>query len=230
MPALPVLLCIAAIAGGCGLPQLPLLDPPELAEITALPATVRFTHDPRNSDESFAGYELYYKFYDPDTTVTGGVQAEFEADRDAIEGAAPGNAVTTARSRGFYRVTPGGTENDQPPTIRVAPALRETPFEVTISFPDSGTPGAETVATWDGFSQLLLRDPNAPRTTPEELGFSADDLEPGVHGDLPADPEGGTLQTALMIVSYGTDFITGTFAPIYSSGIVTDQLMEVIYQ
>jgi hypothetical protein len=220
----------AFLCAGCGIPQFPVLERPVLGAVTQLPALVPFAHDPRNNTDSFLGYELYYKFYDPDTAAAGGVQGEFEADRAAIENASPAGLPIAATSRRYHRVFTEDQAGGDPPALRIASALRGTPFQVTVTFPETSASIPDAVARWGGETRILVRDQNLLGNPPDPVGFGPGDFVPGTHADLPDSLSGGDVEMALMIVSYGVDFANGTFAPVYSPATVTNQLLRIIYE
>lgn len=222
--ALAGVLAVIALTG-CGIPQPVFLEEPVLGEVGQFPPVVTFTHPVGNDVESFAGYELYYKFY---VTGSAGEQA-FAGDRSAVESAAPGAVTGTLDARGFHRVYTG------PLLIRPALAITATEqaelFDITVTF--QASPGAGADASWnvDGArTETLLRDPEPFNAGDATDGFADSDISPG-QPDLPPslDPSPGQVAMALAFFAYGTDFATGTFAPINSQAVVADRLLQLSY-
>lgn len=220
-----IVLALLAVAS-CGVPQFVFLAPPELGSVSSLPPTVSFAHDELNDIDSFLGYELYYKFYDP---AAGDVTAAFSADRSAIEAATPGSVVSALGSRGYLRVYAGASA--APPALTVTLAERDEAFSVSVIFPASPASTDDAVATWNAFDErtvVLLRDQEALGNPLVPAGFTPSEIT-SADGDTP-DPLPATLEMGLAVATYGIDYITGTFAELYSTAIVADKLLVVSYQ
>lgn len=191
--------------------------------MSRLPPTVAFEHDEINDIDSFRGYEIYYKFYD--------LTSAFSADRSAIEAATPGSVLSTLESRGYLRAYAEGSS--APPALGITAAERDEAFTVSIVLPASDASSAEATASWNtegARTVVLLRDQDALGDPTEPLGFSPSDINAG-DADTPDPlPPGNSVDMGLAVVAYGIDYITGTFAEIYSSAIVADQLLAVSYQ
>lgn len=220
-----IIVAVGLVAlSGCGIPVLVVLEEPILGEVGQVPPTFTFSHSPANDVESFAGYELYYKFY-----TEGTADSAFAADTAAIEGAAPGAVVSTLGSRGFHRIYTD--EFLAPPALDITAAERAQLFELTVSF--QASPGAGGTAEWNAVSptaETLLRDPEPFNEAAATLGFSESDIEPD-QPDLPAglDPSPGRLEMAVAIFAYGIDFATGTFAAVTSQAVMTDSPLQMSY-
>lgn len=222
-------LCATVLVASCGIPEYVFLAPPVLRDVTSLPPVVTFAHDTVNDTDSFLGYELFYKFYDPAITDA---PAALSADRTAIESAPPGSVTTTLASRGYRRVYTSSVQSR--PALQVAAAERDQPFTVTLAFPDTPASTDPAVASWDpGTPALvaLLRDQAALASIAGgPYGFAPGEIS-GAHPDTPTLAVGpGTVEMGLAVASYGTDYLTGSFAEIYSTAIVADQLLQVAYQ
>ncbi|MFW5776901.1 MAG: hypothetical protein ACOCZB_06410 [Spirochaetota bacterium] len=215
------------LAGACGIPQFVFLAPPELGGVNSLPPTVSFSHDEINDIDSFRGYELYYKFYDPNA---GDVATAFSADRAAIEAAPPGSVVSTLVARDYLRVYAAGS--NAPPALAIRTDERDEPFTVSVVFPDGATID-EAAAAWNTEGPrtvVLLRDQGELGDPTEPVGFAPSDIT-AADADTPATlPAGGTVEMGLAVAAYGIDYITGTFAELYSTAVVADQLLGVSYQ
>lgn len=230
----PILILLAALlaallATACGIPQYVFLAPPVLSSVTALPPTASFTHDELNDIDSFSGYELYYKFYDP---AEGNVEEAFAADRSAIEEARPGSVVTTLGTRGYRRVY--AADSSGPPALRLTGEQRDEAFTVSIDFPDSAASTADAFASWESTegprTVVLLRDQAALGNPTDPVRFTPSDIRAD-DADTPNPlPSGGTVEMGLVITAYGTDYLTGTFSELYSTAVVADQLLGVSYQ
>jgi hypothetical protein len=235
--ALPLAAAVL-LATACGIPQFVFLAPPVPGTVTSLPPSASFTHDDVNDTDSFLGYELYYKFYDPGLAdVTGA----FRSDEVAIESAAPGSVTATLDARGYRRVYAGTigagdavTAETRSPALTVGDSERDQGFTVSVTFPQDSASTEHASATWNAGSSrsiVLLRDQAAlgnPATNPRSfLPADIDAADADVPG-LPAAPE-GTIEMGLAVAAYGTDYVTGTFSEIYSTVLVVDQLLLVAY-
>lgn len=191
-----------------------------------MPPSVTFAHSETNDVDGFRGYEIYYKFYGSADAPT-----EFDGDRSAIEAAGPQSATAVLRQRGFYRVFALGGATS--PAIRIDPSERAVSFDVSIQFQFTAT-GAPALATWNAtgpVEQELVRDQTIFDSSEDEPGFSAADLKPDVHEDMPSSSQidqPGSLDMGVVLLSYGIDF--DIFSPIYSQPVVVDQLLGVSYQ
>jgi hypothetical protein len=223
----------AALLTACGIPQIVFLAPPEIGTVEPLLATVPFEHDPENDTDSFLGYEVYYKFYHPETEEGVDGQA-FSSDRAAIIGSSPTSVSAVLASRGYSRVT--GTEDPaEPPSsnrplIEIGASERGVPFSVTLEFPSSESATARSDGIATGPIYLSRNDDYWPSPS-EPLGFESTDVAPGAQADLPDDPQ--PLDYYLMgiaVVAYGIDYVTGTFAAIYSTADVTPNPLRIVYQ
>ena len=227
--------CAAAVAG-CGIPQISYLAPPIEGTTDTLPPIVRFTHDPLNDRDTvtygFLGYEIYYKFY-----ASASAQTQFDTDRASVEDAGPGTVVGVLGQRGFDRAY--ALDRPTRPAIRVEvpePTDPDDPplsVSVTIQFQFTSQADKHAEAQWtvgQAEVQSLIRDQDLLAAREPDLGFRIDDLEPGIHEDLPAATAltGSTISMAVAILAYGIDY--NAFAPIYSTAIVADQLLEISYQ
>ena len=196
--------------------------------MSSLPPTVGFSHDEVNNIDSFRGYELYYKFYDPNA---GNVATAFSADRAAIEAATPGSVVSTLSARDYRRVYAAGSS--APPALAITAAERDETFSVSIVFPPSPASTDDATASWNAEeprSAVLLRDQDALGDPDEPIGFTPSDIT-AADADTPGTlPAGGTVEVGLAIAAYGIDYIAGTFAELHSTAIVADQLLGVSYQ
>lgn len=223
----------AAIAAllmvGCGIPEFAFLDPPTLGAVTDLPPTVTFVHSTRNDTDSFAGYELYYKFYEPDTG-----EGQFQTDRTAIENASPGAVASTIAGRGYLRThrrIEDDRTSDRKPVLNVPPTDRGIPFTVTIALQQTGQTGA--VASWTAAEPRqveLVRNQSTLGNPTSPVGFTEVEFEAG-HADLAGlelDDRG--LMMGLVIASYGIDFATGSFGELYSQAIVAEKPLRMFFQ
>ncbi len=218
-----------AVLIGCGIPDLAYLEPPTLGTVTDFPATVTFLHSTDNNTDSFSGYELYYKIYAP---AAG--DERFQADRAAIVDASPGAVGATIAGRGYlriHRLPDDGRAFDGKPVLNVPPADRGTRFTVTVEFQQVAQTGA--AASWDAAEArnvLLLRNQSALGNPTPPIGFAEEDFSP-THADLPGlelDERG--LMMGLVVVSYGTDFVTGLFGELYSAAIVPERPLRIFAQ
>ena len=207
---------------GCGIPQFVFLAPPVLGEATVLPPTLTFSHSPDNDTDSFLGYEVYYKFYDPNTA-----DGEFATDRTAIRNASAGTILTALSGQGYRRTHAEGS--DRKPLIPVTGGERGQGFTIVLEFQQQSPTGG--LARWSPVTPRairLVRD----RNLPSPAGFTAPELTPATYPDLlprPV-PDVGYFLMGLAVVSYGTDFVTGTFGELYSTAIVSDHLLIMGYQ
>lgn len=224
-------LAVCVLLSGCGIPQFVFFAAPELSTVTELPATIDFVHDVENDSDSFLGYELYYKFYDPDDVPA--YEAAFASDRNAIEAASPGAVVSTLQSRSFFRIYSGiaGTS----PTLTVPTADKATAFTFRISFADDAIPtDVDATASWTAsttFDATLLRD-LTQLGTQSAVGFAPEDVDPSSDNDMPTGlgvPVSATIRMALVALAYGVDFETGTFATIYSQATVASPTIQIYY-
>lgn len=226
---------LAVLLIGCGIPELAYLEPPTLGTVTDLPPRVTFLHSTDNNTDSFSGYELYYRFYDPGTG-----DAQFQADRTAIENASPGAVASTIAGRGYLRIhrkTDDGRTSDRKPVLSVPPADRGTPFTVTLAFQHGGqTDAAQTgaVASWTtevaDREVPLVRNQAALGNPTPPIGFTEEDFAP-VHADLSElelDDRG--LMMGLVIASYGIDVVTGLFGELYSVAIVPEKPLRIFFR
>jgi hypothetical protein len=224
-------IAVAATAAmtSCGIPQYVFLAPPVLSVVTELPPVATLTHDAENDTDSFAGYELYYKFYDPDADYT----VTFAQDRMAIENAGPTQVVSTLDTRGFYRIYRNASGSS--PTIEISSLERTGSFAIQIAFAPSPADADDGVATWDVVgpqTTILLRDQNALGNPVTALGFSPADIVPSSDPDMPESiaPTGNVIRMAIVAFAYGTDFVTGTFANVYSEPSITDRTLAISFQ
>ena len=216
----------------CGIPQFLYLEPPVFVSIDSVGATFVFSHvpgDPGN-DESFLGYEIYYRFYDPSTSETAAT-----TDAAAIEAAAPGNVVVVLQGRGYRRIYP--EIESIKPLLKIASAdKQDSTLDVTVTFPTtqsdrSGTPAS---AVWKAYPpEVLLRDQGFAESYGDETFFSVDiDAEPA------ADPEDedvppllagppGQVHMGIVVIAYGIDY-DGTIAEIYSDPLVITEPTNLI--
>lgn len=218
---------LVILLSGCGIPQVVFLAPPILGSVTELPPTVTFEHDTANDTDSFLGYEVYYKFYDPDTSSSDGVEGELASDRSTIQSAAPGNAVSILRDRGYRRIYTSRFSDT--PALRMSQADRGASFELALDFQQPET--AHAVATWDAGSPEeveLYRDQNLFSNPQTPVGFQRDQIVAG-HEDVPDTiaPGRTAIRMGIAVTAYGADFVTGTFAEVYSTAVVTDRLLDV---
>ena len=221
---LVVMSAMIAVAG-CGIPQFVFLAPPVLGEVTALPPSLTFSHSPDNDTDSFLGYELYYKLYDPNTAETA-----FAGDRSAIRSASAATVVTTLGARNYRRVHAPGS--DLKPVLRVTIAERGQAFTIALAFQQESPTGG--VATWSAGTVReipLVRDQRFLQP-PTPVGFTASALTPATYPDLPArpEPDAGHFLMGLAVVSYGIDFVAGTFGELYSTAIVPEHLFFMRYE
>ena len=188
-----------------------------------------FSHDPENDVESFLGYELYYKLYDPSGETDS--QTLFASDAAAIEAAAPGSVVAVLTGRGYRRIYPE-TES-VPPLIPIDPGDKASLFTVTVSFPDKAyIIGLEPAsAEWLSSGVTLLRDQSFAVIYGNETFFS--DQISTDDPDVPDEAVDPTLDMGVVAISYGTDYENGTFAPVYSEPLVitdTENLLPIHYE
>ena len=218
----------ALLATSCGIPQYVFLAPPVLGTVSSLPPTMSFAHDELNDLDSFRGYELYYKFYDP---AAGDVDGAFAADRSAIEVATPGSVVTTLGARDYRRVY--AADSSGSPALPLTGDERDEAFTVSIVFPDSPASTADAFASWNTEGPrtvVLLRDQAALGNPTDPVRFTPSDIR-AADADTPNPlPPGGTVEMGIAITAYGIDYVTGTFSELYSTAIVADQLLGVSYQ
>lgn len=215
----------AVLIAGCGIPQFVFIAPPVLGVAEPVERTMTFGHSEDNDLDSFLGYEVYYKFYDPAAT------AAFADDRLAIRNASPGIVTTVLRTRGYRRVHERDATGRRPPLIPVVGDERRQRFSVLLEFHQDPPTGA--VASWSVVEPRrveLVRDP-AVTLTPQ-VGFTPSELTPGTPPDLPGTPEPdqGRFLMGLAVLSYGIDYVTGTFSELYSTAIVPDDLLWMGYQ
>ena len=203
----------------CGIPQLAYIAPPIPGIVRTLPATIDFRHDQRANDiDSFLGYELYYKFYDP------GAGSLFDADRAVIEAASPGAVASTITARGYRRVE---RIPDEKPSVPFGATERsEENLIVTIRFQQGSPTGAR--AEWGTQVVDLVRNQTILNNPRPELGFREQDLAIGTHGDLPS-TDFPFLGMGLAIVAYGIDYITNTFGELYSTAVVPFATVQIAY-
>ncbi len=222
---------VVVLLAGCGIPEFAYLAPPIPGTVTELPPTVTFSHSVDNDTDSFFGYELYYKFYDPETG-----EQPFQADRTAIQNAAAGVVASTITARGYRRIQ--RLDSDARPTLAIPALDGAIPFTVTLRFqqepePEPQTPQTGAVASWTGDAKrqvALVRDQAALGNPTPPLGFTEEDIVPGVHLDLSGlEPNGLGLRMGLVIVSYGVDFATGRFGEIYSTAVVPENQLRIFY-
>jgi hypothetical protein len=219
----PLLVVATFLWTGCGIPEYIYLAPPILGNIDASIATLQFAHDPDNDVESFLGYEIYYKFYDPALTPEER-SAVLQADASAISGASPPSLVSVLTSRGYRRIrTP---DNDQP-AVRIDPADKGDAFSIQLTFsPDDGATADWPVALPSN-AVVLQRD----LLTPTPKGFGEADIMtnppdedlPEEIGSYTGDPR---LPMGLAIAAYGINF--NTFIQVYSTSIVINQEIELL--
>jgi hypothetical protein len=224
-----LLIAISAAVSSCGIPQIVVLEPATVDDVISLPATVQIQHVTSNDREDFLGYELFYKFYDPETSTE-----DFDSDSLAIENASPSSVLSVLTQRGYWRVSAINNTTQQP-TIRVTPSERSLAFTITVTFPDNQlSTGEDALAEWSATTpntEALGRDTTLfqlPETfQPNEL-----DVEAPTDPDI---PEGitdalGTLPMGMVVVAYGNDFTNGSFATVYSEPTVIPDLLDIFYQ
>ncbi|MFP4113191.1 MAG: hypothetical protein ACOC0Y_00120 [Spirochaetota bacterium] len=225
--------CAAALSG-CGIPQLVFLAPPDLDSRVGPPADVEVEHDAVNGIDSFLGYELFYKFYNPDTNQ-GRDGNTFSADRTAISNAAPSAVASTLASREYHRVY-GRTESGSPtftsrPVLAVPLAQRGSQFQIDIAFPASAGDGP-AIADWGGVtldSVSLYRHEQFWPSSDAPIGFDQNEINPNTQGDLPDPADTPQYLLGLVAVSYGINYVTGDFAEVYSSAEVIVQPIVIPY-
>lgn len=220
------LLGVALFSVGCGIPQYIYLSPPILESATFDDLEVVFSHDPANDTDSFQGYELYYKFYDPQESP----DVAFAADRALIESAVPANVITILANNGFLRVYTSPTESR--PALPVPLADRGVEFQITLQFPKAVTDPAEAAATINTtVPQVpsLLRDQAFLIASGDEtfavLQMDPSDLDLST-ADLAGYPE-PTVPMGLAILSYGID--SSRFIPIYSEAVLLQSTLNLFY-
>ena len=128
MPRLQVLYLIAALLAlsGCGIYQVVTIDAPQAGGYSTIDGTFRFTVTADIAEDAFRGFELYYKFYEPGQTISGG--------DDNL------TSLALLQSHGFRRVSADTerTDNIDRPLIAVPMADRipgaAFPYEVNIDF------------------------------------------------------------------------------------------------
>ena len=219
---------IALLANSCGIPQIIVLEPPLLVSPPpSLTNEITVAHSPENNVDDFLGYELFYKFYDPDTSASG-----FSTDRVAIENASPGTALSVIAQREYNRVH-AATDTNQIPVVQVSAAQRSQAFELLISFPSNTGASPPAIVTSDSspaISQELLRDISVVVAVDE--GFSAEDIDL-VDNDVPelvTAPDDSIIDMGLVVISYGVDFTNGTFAQVVSQPLVIPELLEIFFE
>ena len=218
---------LAVTFSACGIPQFIVLQQPEFVAVPVLTNEIRLSHDTANDVDDFLGYEIYYKFYDPD-----GADSAFSIDEAAIAAVGPGTALSVLDQRGFNRVV-SASNFDQIPTVPVSAVQRSQSFTFDISFPNSaGSTAAATVgsASAPPIDQELVRDVSLVLTPGE--GFVPGDLDyadPDVP-DIDPPPNDGTVPMAVVVVAYGVDFTNGTFSQVVSTPLVIPELLEIFFE
>jgi hypothetical protein len=205
----------------CGIPEIVVLEPPEITRVLTIPAAVDFQHSTTNDREDFLGYELYYKFYEP-----GNADQAFSSDRASLESATPSAAVTTLTSRGYFRVHALSSTGQQP-VVPISAAERSSSFVVSVEYPATEFAVESASAVWEAKTQRLARDLSLFTETETFVPADIDLTDP----DMPSDTTGATstLPMGLAIVAYGIDFTNGSLSAIYSEIVVADSLLEVIF-
>lgn len=216
-----LVLILLTVLSSCGIPEIVVLEAPDITRTVRSPATIDFEHSTANDRDDFLGYELYYKFYETEDSV-------FANDRSALENASPSAATNTLASRGYRRVHALDDTNQQP-VIAVSATERDSSFTLTVSYPPNVSSDETAIATWETQVQNLARDlglfPNN-----QDASFAPGDIEL-TDPDMPsfATAPIGTISMGLAIVAYGIDFTNGTFSAIYSEVVVVDRLLEVFF-
>lgn len=220
-------LLLSASFSTCGIPQFIVLQEPEFVAVPVLTNEITLSHDTANDVDDFLGYEIYYKFYDPD-----GADSAFSSDEAAIATVGPGTAVSVLDQRGFNRVF-SASDFGQIPTVKVSAVQRSQSFTFDISFPNSpgSTAAAAAVSTsTPPIEQELVRDVSLVLTQGE--GFAPADLDytdPDVP-DIDPPPADDTVPMAVVVVAYGVDFTNGTFSQVVSTPLVIPELLEIFFE
>lgn len=212
---------------GCGLPQYTYLAPVVLDSVDTGTTVIAFTHDQANDVDGFSGYDLYYKFYNEDTTTS-----TFSSDRTKIETALPGNVTTTLTALEYRRAT--RTDSVDQPTIPINAIERASDFIITIQFQfGAGDPAkqAQIIDTpqLTGIAPFLRAN---DVVLSGEKGFRPGDIVPGDDADVPPTTSPTIVHLGIAIVAMGINF--ETFNRIYSSAIVAsgtaNEPLELNYQ
>jgi hypothetical protein len=210
---------------GCGIPQFVFIAPPVLDDVVEIPPTMTFHHDPANDTDAFLGYEVYYKFYLPATAA-----GHFTDDRAMILNASPGTVITTLAARQYRRVHVLGSEAK--PLIRITPQERGVEFTIRLEFQQESHTGG--VARWSAATPRvveLVRDQRALGLPTPPVGYTRGELSPQTaYPDLPGSPDRDHFQMGLAVVSYGIDYVTGTFGELYSTAIMPEDSLQMGYQ
>ncbi|MFP4378338.1 MAG: hypothetical protein ACLFP4_14940 [Spirochaetales bacterium] len=211
------------LPASCGIPQIVVLEAPEVTRALRNPATVDFEHPVENDRDDFLGYELYYKFYEPSNP-----DSAFSGDRSAIENASPSAVISTLTTLGYRRVHALANGNQQP-VVEVSAAERASQFTLTIDYPPNVTSTDTAAAIWSSSEEALARDLSLFGET-ESASFAPGDIELS-DPDMPSDTTGaiGTIPMGLAVVAYGIDFTNNSFSAIYSRAAVADVLLEVYF-
>jgi len=214
-------LLLAVLGGSCGIPEIVVLEAPEITRALSIPATVDFEHRTANDREDFLGYELYYKFYEP-----GNADQTFSSDRTAIESASPSAAIATLSSRGYLRVHALGNAGQQP-VIPVSAAQRTSSFLVSVEYPATDLTAESASAAWSSSTQELARDLSLFGETESFAPGDIDLDDP----DMPSDTTGATdtVPMGLAIVAYGIDYTNGSLSAVYSEIAVANTLLEIFF-
>lgn len=215
-----VLASVAGAVGGCGLETVPFLAAPivETVATGGVAPEFEFDHNPDSDPNLFLGFELYYKFYDPDEYVD-----RYESDIAIIEGQFTSSPSTILSSRGYRRINNLVTESPgsvQPPLLPVSAADRTRRFTVSVTFPGSTVspePGkAEYPASTATEVVLLAR--SAAETPGAFQTFSPEAVETS-DVDVPNDIDTAGIGLGLVVLAFGRESATFPAQAVYSEPV-----------
>jgi hypothetical protein len=216
----PVVLAFAALQG-CGLEVVPFLAAPLVETVATGGVTPEFSfdHNPDSNPEVFRGFELYYKFYDPD-----GYVENYETDIRIIESQFTSSPATVLGQRGFRRVndlvgdSPGSVEL---PLMPVSAGLRSTRFTVDITFPGtvvSPAPGVAVYPAATGNNEVQLAR-SANETTQVFQTFSPDAVETSDADVANTITDTAGIAVGLAVLAFGRESVSFPAQAVYSAPV-----------
>lgn len=204
----------------CGLEYYSLLYPPaDPSEPTESNLIASFKNDSRNNPDEFEGFEIYYRFYNPEEYASSEPgEQDFELDAEKIEEASEDNvqSVQILLSNRFNRVFSVLEETvEDEPLIAISAGNVDSSFEVQIDFSDVSIIDIESepVIRWLS-KEIVIR-----RSVVEEgenKKFRPDDIlgtDDDIRGIIDFENLGTSLDIVFFAISWGVD---SSFRQFYS--------------